>query len=318
PFYGIHKKGDGYRKRFILGPVYIKTEDGSAGLIQHDFLYPIFSRKQEGEKRRTWLIPLYYHQTDPDGRFSLGISPLILPFYHRYRKGSYREVGAFWPLIRFGEDSEQDLRFSQFFLFLNKRKGEEALTSVIPFWMHKTMPKRTTDASLFLHWYQQDRVKKKTNLSFLWLIPPDTPPIVSRFSLPGLSLIWYEYSSNLTRHGFFPLYSYEKNNVADGMKWTFLWPLFSYQSVGDLVKKTGFLWQVITYERKDAETSDFRFLWRLIRRSKRLEGTTFEFNPFFFYESQKGKGNYWAILGGLFGRETSRDGEAKTRWLWIF
>ena len=88
--------------------------------------------------------------------------------------------------------------------------------------------------------------------------------------------------------------------------------------IGEFVKQTGFLWKLITYERKDDASSDFRFLWRFIRNSKTKDSSVFEFNPFFYQESEEGKGSYWAILGGLIGQEVTMEGERKMRWLWIF
>jgi hypothetical protein len=75
---------------------------------------------------------------------------------------------------------------------------------------------------------------------------------------------------------------------------------------------------VLSYERKDADTMDFRFLWRFIRRSTTKASSNFEFNPFYYYESEEGKGSYWTILGGLFGIETTPEQKKRVRVFWVF
>jgi hypothetical protein len=138
--------------------------------------------------------------------------------------------------------------------------------------------------------------------------------------VPGtdVALIRYRREGDEVRHAVFPLYTYSSNEKTDAMGLSFLWPLFSYEKKGESQSDTDVLWKVISYERKDAETSEFRFLWRFIRKSTTKTSSTFEFNPFFYTESEEGKGSYWAILGGLFGVETLPDQRKKVRLLWIF
>ncbi len=131
-------------------------------------------------------------------------------------------------------------------------------------------------------------------------------------------MIRYKREGDEVRHGVFPLYTYFRNEKADARGLSLLWPLFSYERKGEAESETEVLWKVISYERKDADTSEFRFLWRFIRTSTTKTSSTFEFNPFFYKESEEGKGSYWAILGGLVGVETLPDQRKKMRLFWIF
>jgi hypothetical protein len=397
PLYGVHTQGDWYTKRFILGPVFMATQDKRNGLSQQDFLFLIFSRRHEGDSEQSWLIPFYFHRKSADFNLTLGSLALLPPYYiHReelgedffhlwpiyghWRKGdyedystlwpvvsfahdgdnekswvipfyyhrgdsdsrltlgslallppyyinihqpdqdlfhvwplfgrlqrvSYLEYSTLWPLIRFGSDSENGISMTHFLLYFHKREKEDSITTLFPIWWRSSSPQRTLDSTLFLHWYDHDAQKDETHLSFLWLIPPK------------LSLIRYEAGPHIVRHSFFPLYSYDQNDETDALSWSILWLLFSYNSQGEFVRETGFLWKVITYERKDAQTSDFRFLWRVIRSSTTATSSTFELNPLYYHESEAGKGSYWALLGGLIGRETTEEGGSKMQWLWIF
>jgi hypothetical protein len=122
----------------------------------------------------------------------------------------------------------------------------------------------------------------------------------------------------MVQHGLFPLYSYSFDRERDATNWSILWLLFSYNSEGEFVQQSGFLWKVISYERRDIDTYDFRFLWRFIRKSRTATSSIFEFNPFYYQESEEGKGSYWAILGGIIGVETTPDQRKKLRLFWIF
>jgi hypothetical protein len=174
-------------------------------------------------------------------------------------------------------------------------------------WWHQEKDEnRQRDLTLLLHWYERDETRDETDLSLLWLVPPK------------ISLFRYNRRGTVAQHRLFPLYSYSFDKEQDAMSWSVLWFLFSYSSEGEFAKQTGFLWKVISYERKDAETSDFRFLWRVIRKSATPTSSIFEFNPFYYTESEEGKGSYWAVLGGLFGVETTPEHKKRYRVFWLF
>jgi hypothetical protein len=161
------------------------------------------------------------------------------------------------------------------------------------------------DASIFLHWYERNEAKDQVRFSLLWLIPPD------------ISLFHYRRDAAKVRHGFFPLYSYSYDREHDALSWSIFWFLFSYESKGEFASQTAFLWKVISYERQDAESYDFRFLWRVIRVSRSPTASSLEFNPFYYSEVEEGKGSYWAVLGGIVGRQTLPDGKKRLQLLWI-
>jgi hypothetical protein len=176
-----------------------------------------------------------------------------------------------------------------------------------PLWWHQEKDENTRrDATIFFHWYERDETRDETSLSFLWLVPPK------------ISLYHYHREGGMVQHRLFPLYSYSYDREKDAMNWSILWLLFSYNSEGEFVRQSGFLWKVISYERRDVDTYDFRFLWRVIRKSRTATSSIFEFNPFYYQESEEGKGSYWAILGGIIGVETTPDQQKKLRLFWIF
>jgi hypothetical protein len=99
------------------------------------------------------------------------------------------------------------------------------------------------------------------------------------------------------------------------------WPIVYYRTEGDVVK-TDILFSMIYYERQKSLTryafrpflfstegdpeKDYRktsLLWPLVRFGSCPATRTSK------------TGSYWAILGGLIGRETSPDGQSRMRWL---
>ena len=323
PLYGVHTKGEWYKKRFVLGPVFMDTRDTRVGLSRQDFLYPIFSRLQEEGRQRTWFIPFYYHNYDSNSHLTIASLALlppyyfneerpgrkelhIWPFYGNKEQGSYREYSTLWPLIRFGSEPQSESAMTHILLYYNEKQKDDVFAAFFPLWLHRTTPVKTHDASLFLHWYENDIQREMTRTSLLWLWPDK------------LSLFNYQREPHHLQHTLFPVYSYDRNDKTDALRWFFLWPLFQHSARGDYVQQTGFLWKVLSYEQQDADTRDFRFLWRFIRKSKTATSSTFEFNPLYYHESEEGKGSYWTILGGLIGAETTPDGERNMRFLWIF
>lgn len=323
PFYGIHTRGDWYKKRFILGPVCMNTQDSRSGLSRQDIVFPFYSRMRKGDKGRAWLLPFFYRKYESDERLTLGSFALLPPYYFSHKegedrtchlwpffgqsqRGSYNEYSTLWPMFRVGNDTEKGTRLTHLLLYYQKAEEERKRSAVFPFWWHLETPRNTLDSSLFLHWYETDREKETKDMAFLWLYPP------------GTSLIKYQQQPGRRQHAVFPLYSYDRNETTDAFRLNFIWPLFSYSSQGEFSRQTGFLWKVISYEQKGKGNSEFRFLWRLIRRAKAASSHTFEFNPLYYYESDKAGGSYWAILGGLLGVETARDQRKRVRWLWIF
>ena len=268
PFYGLNKKGSSFEQRFILGPVYIDTQDPSRGLSRQDIVFPIFSRLQDNTLKRSWLFPCYYNREKPDSRITFA-SPCLLPpyyltyhddtqrashlwpFYGHLQRGSYEEYSVLWPIMKFGSDS---------------LTGEKTST-VAPLWWHRKSPEKTTDTSLVLHSYTRDTNLDTTKFSLIWLGNEDTG-------------------------------------------------VFTYKRESDKTLKARFLWQVVSYERTGQETKEFRFLWRLIRKSTTPQKEVLELNPLYYRETDKEKGTYRAILGGLIGSETGPDGQKRMRYFW--
>jgi hypothetical protein len=318
PFYGVRTVGDRYTQRYVLGPLFIQTRDADRSLSRIDLLFP-FVRWETGKDSATaWVLPLFYRRHDPSSHTTIGFplywslasgndsSLFLFPVYGQFRHGSYREYAPLWPLFRFGSDPVNQTSTIQALLFYHQREPADTVTTFFPLWWHVTTPRSITDGSLLLHAYEHDTGTNTTRLSLLGLMP-----------LP-VSLVRFEQSPSLHKQLVFPLYSYERNDQTDTLHWSVLWPLFSYSSRGETARQSAFLWQLFTYERKDAQTSDFRLLWRFIRHEKTATSSTYEFNPLFYYETNEEHGSFWAILGGLIGRETSPDGKSRMRWLWVF
>ncbi len=332
PIYRWHEAGS-YREHAFLWPLVRFGRDPVKDITLSQFLlyyhkreqndsftavFPLYGRKVEGPEKKTWLIPLYYSQSDADSLLTLapfyyhqrdpGTNTLyVWPIYRWHEQGTYQEHALLWPLIRFGRDPMRDVELDQFLLYYHRREGTASLSTVFPVWWHQEKDEnRQRDLTLLLHWYERDETRDETDLSLLWLVPPK------------ISLFHYNRRGTLEQHRLFPLYSYSFDKEQDAMSWSVLWFLFSYSSEGEFVKQTGFLWKVISYERKDAETSDFRFLWRVIRKSATPTSSIFEFNPFYYTESEEGKGSYWAVLGGLFGVETTPEHKKRYRVFWLF
>ncbi|HEY5649547.1 MAG TPA: hypothetical protein VIU33_08610, partial [Nitrospiria bacterium] len=198
------------------------------------------------------------------------------------------------------------LRMTHILIFYDKRQAGtgKSTTTLFPLWWRHSETEKTRDLSLFLHWY--DRDIDRTRLSLGWVIPH------------YLSLIKYQKGDGVSEHAFFPLYGYKRNLHQDSLRVSLLWPLFSYNREDKFTEQTGFLWKVVSYEKSGPDSSDFRVLWRLFRKSRTPTSKHLEFNPFYYYESEEGKGSYWAILGGLIGKETKENGETNMRWFWFF
>jgi hypothetical protein len=331
PLFSRHEQGS-YREYGTLYPLIRFGRDPEREIALEQFLlyyhkreransfttvFPLYGRKVEGPEKKTWLIPLYYSQSDADSLLTLaplyyhrrepGMNTLyVWPFYRWHEEGAYQEHAFLWPLIRFGRDPVQDVELDQFLLYYHTRERTASFSTFFPVWWHQEKDENRRDLTLFLHWYERDAVRDETELSVLWLVPQK------------ISLFHYNRRGAVVQHRLFPLYSYSSDRDRDAMSWSVLWLLFSYSSEGEFVQQTGFLWKVISYERKDAETSDFRFLWRVIRKSGTATSSIFEFNPFYYYESEEETGTYWAILGGLIGVETTPENKKKFRLFWVF
>ncbi|MEW6379734.1 MAG: hypothetical protein AB1611_09015 [bacterium] len=254
----------------------------------------------------------------------------IIPFYGVHSRGNwYIRRFVLAPFIfmdtrdRSRGLSRQDIIFP---FFSNIRDGDEGRTWLFPFYYHRYNPdeqltmgsvallppyyfsrKKGVDREYYLWpFYGRAQRGRDKDIALLWLYPPE------------VSLIRYHQRPGRRQHAIFPLYSYDRNEREDAFRLTLLWPLFSYRNQGEYTRKTGSSWAMISYERTGEDSWEFRFLWRLIRRVRTDKFSIFELNPLYSAKSAKGKGSYWAILGGLLGVETTKDRHKRVRWLWIF
>ncbi|HEX9136528.1 MAG TPA: hypothetical protein VF905_06245, partial [Nitrospirota bacterium] len=117
-------------------------------------VFPLYGRKVEGQEKETWLLPLYYSRSDSDSLQTLALP--VLPYYHRkepdrdtlhlwplysrLERGSYREYGTLYPLIRFGRDEEKDVALDQFLLYYHKQEGANSFSTLFPLWFSSRKP----------------------------------------------------------------------------------------------------------------------------------------------------------------------------------
>ncbi len=135
-------------------------------------------------------------------------------------------------------------------------------------------------------------------------------------------LWWHRRSPDKITDASLIFHSYTHDEKLDTTKSAFIWlgtddiGVFTYEREKDETLRARFLWQVVSYERTGPDTKEFRFLWRLIRKSTTPQTEELELNPLYYRETDTEKGSYWAILGGLVGRETMPDGQTRMRYLW--
>jgi hypothetical protein len=317
--YSTFRRADGYHKSLFLGPIYIDTEDPRHERRQSDFLWPLVSWKDEGEKHHRRALPFYWHERRPGRELSLGSVALLPPYYLRQetaersllhlwplfgksRLDSYQEVSSFWPLLRWGDDTEGQRRTRQFLLAYSLTEGDVQRTGFFPLWHRRQEPGKKKDLSL-LHWSEEDKSKGSSRFAVLHLGDPE-------YSLFGRSS-----DEKASRHHLFPLYSFRRDDSAQTRQLSILGPFLSRQSGPDH-SRTRLLWKTLYFEHgPDREESGL--LWRLVRSYRAADQEIFEFNPFYYRERKKDGGEeYRAWLGGIYAVR-QRPEQVRRRLLWL-
>jgi hypothetical protein len=296
PLYGTYRRGEAVSRHYLLFPLYSKLEDRELELVAWDVLWPLFHYETSPGSLDARALPFYWRSRSPEHDWTFA---MLL-----YGSMQSADVERRWLVPFYFRRRDQDSSITQALLYYRARRADTSTTLLAPLWYHRSAPQRVTDASLLLHWYEQEAERQRW--AFLWLLPPDAA-VVRYASGPG-------YRS----HGLFPLYGYERDDTRDRVAWSALWPVFSYSAEGEVASQSGFLRKVFTYERTDAQTREIRLLWRFVRSSEAPGKSLFEFNPFYYHEREDGKGDYWNVLGGLIGRRTAEDGTTDMQWLWFF
>ncbi|HEX9136758.1 MAG TPA: hypothetical protein VF905_07410, partial [Nitrospirota bacterium] len=139
------------RSRYSFGYIIFSTEgDPAKEYRKTSVLWPISRYKREGERTFFHVIPLYWYKSTPEIRYNV-FFPLfwagrgegysythLWPLYSRLERGSYREYGTLYPLIRFGKDPEQDVELDQFLLYYHRRERDRSFTTAFPLYWSKT------------------------------------------------------------------------------------------------------------------------------------------------------------------------------------
>ena len=169
PFYGEQRRGDSFLRQIFLGGAYVRTRDDDKDLSRHDVLYPLFTRKKEGEETLTALRPLFWHESSPERSrtillplfyrqveeerslflsllYSRGIEKgrsrwdnVLGLLYHRYSDGKRTSQEILFPLIHTSsgpDESTLEIRP----LFWRSRQGESGHTLLLPLYYHQWGP----------------------------------------------------------------------------------------------------------------------------------------------------------------------------------
>lgn len=335
PFYGNYSKGS-YSKQFFLGPVFINTKESATGFRAKDILFPLARFQSRGDDHLQWIFPLYLN-SKTDNRSITTIFPFYLknktevddlsimllppsvsyrsqdlsvlhcwPFFGKLKKGDYTEYASLWPLLRYGSAPDDTKRTVQVFNWVYSKSEKRSYNLLFPIWHHDATPESTKDISLFLHSYTRDEKTKETDFSLLWLVPGE------------LSLFHLQKSPGKIQHSLFPFYRYQSDKNAGSVDFQLLWPLFNSSKEGEFEKTVSMLSGLVSYNKSGPQQSEFRFMWRFVRYEKTERSKTFELNPFYYRHTDRETGSYWAVLGGLLGRQKRPDGSTDYKFFWVF
>lgn len=171
PLYGSHSRGDWYKKKYVLGPVYMKTSDKTKELTRQDILFPLASNIKEGENQKSWIFPFYYKKKSPNESVTLGSLALLPPYYLNKKDGNkqtfhifpfygessegdwYTKTSLLGALYTSTKDKRKDLsrQDALFSLFSKSREGDRHRSWLAPFYYHSEQPCQSkTMASLAL------------------------------------------------------------------------------------------------------------------------------------------------------------------------
>jgi len=300
PFYSDVRRSDGWRKRFYLGPLAIRTDNPNIGLSQTDILWPLISRRKKETQEHTRVLPFYWNDQGPTRQLALGSAAGLPPYYVHYKKideeihhlwpfygvnrdSDYRETSVFWPLFRRGVSDDGKRSAWQVLLAFGNRDGEEASHAFIPLWWHRQQGASVENLSL-LHLYSG---QGKANRDFAFV----------HIGHPEASLLRVNHQGAERHQHLFPFYGYTRNTDEDRTDFRFLWPIYNYERQGDT-------------------SSSWRVLWRFLHSEKSAQGELFEFNPFFYRERAADGELYTAYLGGVFST-LERSGSTEKSLFWF-
>jgi len=317
PLYSELRRGDGYRKRFFLGPLWIGTRDPRHDMSQTDILWPLVSFGHEGNHSQLRVLPVYWQETSPGSRFRLASPAFLPPYYVDIRDGQkrtwhlwpfygftsepgYREDSMLWPLLRYGRSEDGRRSSWQFLTAYADRDGDEGFTGLFPLW-HRYHTARNSDTVTLVSWWR-DHGDSERQFSLLHLGDPD------------LSLFTVSRQGEKSHQHLLPLFWHSFNPQAQRRDFALAWPLYTYRHRGEAVRHR-LLWKLL-YTESGPDKSESGFLWRLIHVKRDTRESIFEFNPFYYRETHADGATYSAWLGGLYAT-LEHAGGTRTTLLWF-
>jgi len=317
PLYSELHRSDGYRKRFILGPLWIDTRDPRHDMSQTDILWPLYSHGRQKDRSHLRVLPFYWQEESPDSSFRLASAAFLPPYYVDIRDGNeriwqlwpfygfrsapgYREDSVIWPLLRYGRSEDGRRSSWQLLTAYSDRNGNDGFSGLFPLW-HHTYGANSSDTITLISWWRS-RGESERQFSLLHLGDPD-------FSLFTVSRRGEQRHQHLL-----PLFWNSSNPQAQEQDLAVAWPLYTYRQRGEATRHR-LLWKLL-YTESAPERSERGFLWRLIHSKRDANEQIFEFNPFYYREAHADGEIYSTWLGGLYST-LKHAGGTRTTLLWF-
>ncbi|MCG3110209.1 MAG: hypothetical protein MCM46_00170 [Candidatus Manganitrophus sp. SB1] len=304
PLYGHHARGESYDRYFVLGPLFIYTQDLERERRQWDFLFPLVSHRSDREGSATRVLPLYFSEYD---HTSGQAYRYLLPIYGAWESPAFSHSFLF-PLY----GSEEDKKASERRLSLLGLPPIRALRPLptLALYEHVSASDRTTDRFFpiyrYARWFNEDR----TEIDALFLYRHQSSPggVLDRLfplyryeqsqqnthlSLVGyqeLSLFWYQRTPQEVKSHLFPLYNKESDSRSDANQLGLIGygPLSLYRHERTALGMTDRLFPLYSYK-EQKEGIDFSLLGvgplAFYRHQQRADGTRDRFFPLYDYES---------------------------------
>ncbi|MBI5245096.1 MAG: hypothetical protein HY922_15645 [Elusimicrobia bacterium] len=294
PLGGFVSASDNYRDVFFLG---LKP-----GLNLVEFLRSpresessdrvlLYYRRKGLDSSAAALAPIYFQWRD-----QVEEARILVPLFgwHKFVKdGAWRvSLMGIWggfSLIEFGAEPRSDKSMVRALLFYRQREGESRTTFLLPLYWRMASPQKDWSQLFPLFAFRRDESEGERSLGVLGVTP--------KWSLFNWTETQTEKSTRLL-----PFCGLKKSKDKREGAAYFL---------GFHPKFSAFLYET------GPETTEVRVLFRFLRWRRGPGESAFELNPFYF-NVRKGKGGYWAVLGGLFGVETKSDGTKRNTYFWFW
>jgi hypothetical protein len=274
---------DDVRDEISLSALFVYWHKSTPSMDQNS-LFPLFSERRDAAEKE-WRVS------------AIGLDPFVPVSLFHLAGGTDMSSGRLFPLYDFRRDGENVgvslVGVNKFALYRHERDVQTTRDWLFPLWG-----------------YQHERASGETRFGLL--------------GFPPVSLYLHKQSSDKTSDRVFPFYKYAANHKTGEAEFSFLWPFVNYKSQNGQTTEASLLWWLFRYTRPSSESREFSILGippaAVVLSSVTPQRTLFEFNPIiplYRYESEKGKGVSWTILGGLLGSEVTEEKVRKLRLFWM-